>query len=141
MVTKKELQEQIAALQKQVEGLEDEEQTDYVLNMATRSGWCLVIEHPFPFGISERTNKVSKIDDKPHGLGVYRSKEYAEMARACLIHLLHELKLREDRLSFVELVTKDRNMSIEFDVNPSKGLKLIAEMEQADAATQGGCDE
>ena len=95
MKTKQQIQEEIAELQKQLEKKKtelDDLNTDYVLNIASVSGWRLFIENPLILQVSERTPGQSKCRDQPHGLGKYKTQEYAEHARAALIGLLRILK-------------------------------------------------
>jgi hypothetical protein len=61
------------------------------------------------------------INNAGHGLGKYSNKEFAEIARACVIDLLHQLK-ELDLLA----CTKFENTS----VSPIRGAMLIKEMEE-----------
>jgi hypothetical protein len=69
-----------------------------------------------------RLFQATSTEGDTHGLGRYKTKEYAEMARACIINLLHLLKINEDR--------NDPRVDVSlYEVSARAGKEIIKRME------------
>lgn len=118
MVSKQELLAELEALKQKIEGIDDEPKYYFLEVCHELLISCRDINELFTI-----TKPLPKCDiDKPHGLGVYPTKEYAEMARACLIDLLQELKDYGSEAN-------DFQDEYKFVVSSFRGKALIKEME------------
>lgn len=87
-MTKKELQEQINKLQEQLSAMPEDEAEQYYYLMLDGAIAVIPIGDIFNTLLGDNADGL----DEKHGLGKYKTREHAEMARACLIGLLRILK-------------------------------------------------
>jgi hypothetical protein len=123
-MTNKELQAQINELQKRLDEMQKEDElkewwylcfnNNVHVTEISDSIAAQPIEHLF-----EVVKSCNLDSDQPHGFGRYRTKEYAEMARAYLIDLLNELKIIETEPDF------GYQHEGEFKVSSQSGKRII----------------
>jgi len=103
MTTKAELQQQITDLQNEFsEKIADLwNKSNYVKENEPQKYWYLSVPGEYIIGTNSETlfgisHQLVDDDDEPHGLGRYKTKEYAEIIRAGLIGFLQEAKEQEN---------------------------------------------
>lgn len=121
MGNKQEILRELEELKRKVEGLEDDDEELWYLSLIHSNISSLIAEAKAP--IFKTISSFTTLGNKPHGLGVYKSKEYAEMARACLIDLLSTLKEAD----------KNQQMGAYYSgvtVNVNRGKEIIKKMKE-----------